>query len=50
MPPAALDAQLRTIMPDELLDLTQSLRTTTLFITHSLGTRAWPCSGRTSAR
>ena len=36
MPPAALDAQLRTILQDELLDITQSLRTTTLFITHSL--------------
>ncbi|KPI13627.1 hypothetical protein OK074_8761 [Actinobacteria bacterium OK074] len=35
-PPAALDAQLRTILQDELLDLTQSTRTTTLFITHSL--------------
>jgi NitT/TauT family transport system ATP-binding protein len=36
VPPAALDAQLRTILQDELLDLTQSTRTTTLFITHSL--------------
>ena len=35
-PPAALDAQLRTILQDELLDLTQTLHTTTLFITHSL--------------
>ncbi|XUL90928.1 ABC transporter ATP-binding protein [Streptomyces galilaeus] len=35
-PFAALDAQLRTILQDELLDLTQALRTTTLFITHSL--------------
>ncbi|MGW6737724.1 ABC transporter ATP-binding protein [Streptomyces sp. NPDC055013] len=35
-PFAALDAQLRTILQDELLDITQSLRTTTLFITHSL--------------
>jgi NitT/TauT family transport system ATP-binding protein len=35
-PFAALDAQLRTILQDELLDLTQATRTTTLFITHSL--------------
>uniref|UniRef100_A0AAU1HXL4 ABC transporter ATP-binding protein n=1 Tax=Streptomyces sp. NBC_00180 TaxID=2903632 RepID=A0AAU1HXL4_9ACTN len=35
-PFAALDAQLRTILQDELLGITQSLRTTTLFITHSL--------------
>lgn len=35
-PFAALDAQLRTILQDELLALTQSTRTTTLFITHSL--------------
>ncbi|WP_051831644.1 ABC transporter ATP-binding protein [Streptomyces violens] len=35
-PFAALDAQLRTILQDELLDLTQHTRTTTLFITHSL--------------
>ena len=35
-PFAALDAQLRTILQDELLDLTQTLHTTTLFITHSL--------------
>jgi NitT/TauT family transport system ATP-binding protein len=35
-PFAALDAQLRTILQDELLELTQSTRTTTLFITHSL--------------
>ncbi|MBT2674901.1 ABC transporter ATP-binding protein [Streptomyces sp. ISL-14] len=35
-PFAALDAQLRTILQDELLDITQTLRTTTLFITHSL--------------
>ncbi|MEU6663230.1 ABC transporter ATP-binding protein [Streptomyces sp. NPDC046821] len=35
-PFAALDAQLRTILQDELLDLTQNTRTTTLFITHSL--------------
>jgi NitT/TauT family transport system ATP-binding protein len=35
-PFAALDAQLRTILQDELLELTQALRTTTLFITHSL--------------
>ncbi|MER6910176.1 ABC transporter ATP-binding protein [Streptomyces sp. NPDC000594] len=35
-PFAALDAQLRTILQDELLELTQTLRTTTLFITHSL--------------
>ncbi|WP_369273299.1 ABC transporter ATP-binding protein [Streptomyces sp. R11] len=35
-PFAALDAQLRTILQDELLDITQSLRTTALFITHSL--------------
>ncbi|MFG2377964.1 ABC transporter ATP-binding protein [Streptomyces sp. NPDC048504] len=35
-PFAALDAQLRTILQDELLALTQTLRTTTLFITHSL--------------
>ncbi|MEU2617406.1 ABC transporter ATP-binding protein [Streptomyces sp. NPDC007157] len=35
-PFAALDAQLRVILQDELLDLTQALRTTTLFITHSL--------------
>ncbi|WP_367044867.1 ABC transporter ATP-binding protein [Streptomyces sp. Je 1-332] len=35
-PFAALDAQLRTILQDELLDLTQTTRTTTLFITHSL--------------
>jgi NitT/TauT family transport system ATP-binding protein len=35
-PFAALDAQLRMILQDELLDLTQALRTTTLFITHSL--------------
>ncbi|MFJ8503216.1 ABC transporter ATP-binding protein [Streptomyces avermitilis] len=35
-PFAALDAQLRTILQDELLDLTQTTGTTTLFITHSL--------------
>ncbi|MFC4464458.1 ABC transporter ATP-binding protein [Streptomyces xiangluensis] len=35
-PFAALDAQLRTILQDELLELTQTTRTTTLFITHSL--------------
>ncbi|WP_438270675.1 ABC transporter ATP-binding protein [Streptomyces platensis] len=35
-PFAALDAQLRTVLQDELLDLTQTTRTTTLFITHSL--------------
>ncbi|MDQ8702227.1 ABC transporter ATP-binding protein [Streptomyces sp. LHD-70] len=35
-PFAALDAQLRTILQDELLELTQATRTTTLFITHSL--------------
>jgi len=35
-PFAALDAQLRTILQDELLDLTQTTSTTTLFITHSL--------------
>lgn len=35
-PFAALDAQLRTILQDELLELTQSTRTTTLFVTHSL--------------
>ncbi|WP_403490017.1 ABC transporter ATP-binding protein [Streptomyces caniferus] len=35
-PFAALDAQLRTILQDELLGLTQATRTTTLFITHSL--------------
>ncbi|MBA4865534.1 ABC transporter ATP-binding protein [Streptomyces sp. PSKA54] len=35
-PFAALDAQLRTILQDELLDLTGTTRTTTLFITHSL--------------
>ncbi|MGW1979453.1 ABC transporter ATP-binding protein [Streptomyces sp. NPDC001889] len=35
-PFGALDAQLRTILQDELLELTQSTRTTTLFITHSL--------------
>ena len=35
-PFAALDAQLRTILQDELLDLTQATRTTTFFITHSL--------------
>ncbi|NUS29039.1 MAG: ABC transporter ATP-binding protein [Streptomyces sp.] len=35
-PFAALDAQLRVILQDELLELTQALRTTTLFITHSL--------------
>lgn len=35
-PFAALDAQLRTILQDELLGLTQHTRTTTLFITHSL--------------
>ncbi|MEU6991808.1 ABC transporter ATP-binding protein [Streptomyces sp. NPDC046465] len=35
-PFAALDAQLRTILQDELLALTQTTRTTTLFITHSL--------------
>lgn len=35
-PFAALDAQLRTILQDELLALTQSTSTTTLFITHSL--------------
>ncbi|MFE7931433.1 ABC transporter ATP-binding protein [Streptomyces sp. NPDC057456] len=35
-PFAALDAQLRTILQDELLDLAQATRTTTLFITHSL--------------
>ncbi|WAL97749.1 ABC transporter ATP-binding protein [Streptomyces sp. Je 1-369] len=35
-PFAALDAQLRTILQDELLALTQTTETTTLFITHSL--------------
>ncbi|MGP4050154.1 ABC transporter ATP-binding protein [Streptomyces sp. 2A115] len=35
-PFAALDAQLRVILQDELLELTQTTRTTTLFITHSL--------------
>ncbi|MEU5683993.1 mannosyltransferase [Streptomyces venezuelae] len=35
-PFAALDAQLRTILQDELLALTQATETTTLFITHSL--------------
>ncbi|MGW7635615.1 ABC transporter ATP-binding protein [Streptomyces decoyicus] len=35
-PFAALDAQLRTLLQDELLDLTQTTRTTTLLITHSL--------------
>ncbi|MET7357034.1 ABC transporter ATP-binding protein [Streptomyces sp. NPDC005562] len=35
-PFAALDAQLRVILQDELLALTQTTRTTTLFITHSL--------------
>ncbi|MCK7624060.1 ABC transporter ATP-binding protein [Streptomyces sp. RS10V-4] len=35
-PFAALDAQLRTLLQDELLALTQTTRTTTLFITHSL--------------
>ncbi|MEU1301872.1 ABC transporter ATP-binding protein [Streptomyces shenzhenensis] len=35
-PFAALDAQLRTILQDELLEITQALHTTTLFITHSL--------------
>jgi NitT/TauT family transport system ATP-binding protein len=35
-PFAALDAQLRTILQEELLELTQATRTTTLFITHSL--------------
>ncbi|WP_328319535.1 ABC transporter ATP-binding protein [Streptomyces sp. NBC_00388] len=35
-PFAALDAQLRTILQDELLELTQTTRTTALFITHSL--------------
>ncbi|WP_434099313.1 ABC transporter ATP-binding protein [Streptomyces platensis] len=35
-PFAALDAQLRTVLQDELLGLTQTTRTTTLFITHSL--------------
>ncbi|MEU2083689.1 ABC transporter ATP-binding protein [Streptomyces albus] len=35
-PFAALDAQLRTILQDELLALTQATDTTTLFITHSL--------------
>ncbi|MES5816894.1 ABC transporter ATP-binding protein [Streptomyces sp. RG80] len=35
-PFAALDAQLRMILQDELLELTQATRTTTLFITHSL--------------
>ncbi|MGH4034526.1 ABC transporter ATP-binding protein [Actinomycetota bacterium Odt1-20B] len=35
-PFAALDAQLRTILQDELLALTQTTSTTTLFITHSL--------------
>ncbi|MBR8643656.1 ABC transporter ATP-binding protein [Streptomyces tuirus] len=35
-PFAALDAQLRTILQDELLEITQALRTTPLFITHSL--------------
>ncbi|MFG2024003.1 ABC transporter ATP-binding protein [Streptomyces sp. NPDC048825] len=35
-PFAALDAQLRMILQDELLELTQTTRTTTLFITHSL--------------
>lgn len=35
-PFAALDAQLRMILQDELLEITQTLRTTTLFITHSL--------------
>ncbi|GGJ10667.1 ABC transporter ATP-binding protein [Streptomyces brasiliensis] len=33
---AALDAQLRTILQDELLELAQTTSTTTLFITHSL--------------
>ncbi|MFH8608128.1 ABC transporter ATP-binding protein [Streptomyces sp. NPDC018029] len=35
-PFAALDAQLRVILQDELLALTQTTRTTTLFVTHSL--------------
>lgn len=35
-PFAALDAQLRTILQGEFLELTQSTRTTTLFVTHSL--------------
>ncbi|WP_405753785.1 ABC transporter ATP-binding protein [Streptomyces sp. NBC_01411] len=35
-PFAALDAQLRTILQDELLELTQTTRTTALFITHNL--------------
>ncbi|MDT0434594.1 MULTISPECIES: ABC transporter ATP-binding protein [Streptomyces] len=35
-PFAALDAQLRTILQEELLDLVQATRTTTLFVTHSL--------------
>nr|WP_206439974.1 ABC transporter ATP-binding protein [Streptomyces scabichelini] len=35
-PFAALDAQLRMILQDELLEITQTTRTTTLFITHSL--------------
>ena len=35
-PFAAFDAQLRTILQEELLELTQATRTTTLFITHSL--------------
>lgn len=35
-PFAALDAQLRTVLQDELLDLWQSDRRTVLFVTHSL--------------
>ncbi|WP_217239465.1 ABC transporter ATP-binding protein [Streptomyces sp. AC555_RSS877] len=35
-PFAALDAQLRMILQEELLELTQTTRTTTLFVTHSL--------------
>lgn len=35
-PFAALDAQLRTILQDELLDLVQATRRTVLFVTHSL--------------
>ncbi len=35
-PFAALDAQLRTILQDELLDLVQATQRTVLFITHSL--------------
>ncbi|MFF0159283.1 ABC transporter ATP-binding protein [Streptomyces sp. NPDC005263] len=35
-PFAALDAQLRMVLQEELLELTQTTRTTTLFVTHSL--------------